>query len=264
MPRPKPTGAPLADVEATLRWLEERGAWPPAGDVPVDALGLSLLVALHRRTSEPRYLAQARDLAHALEGPESASPLTAWSLWRLALAEDADPGPARTQEARSADRALRSERALDPFLAYAVGLHVAVDPSAGPLPELRARIDQLSPTLSLVGDEDLGLMLWAAHLAPAERWATQQRERCLENLDRLWVDPPGFFCRLPDYQAIKHPDANYLIAIGLQAVGEHAERVSLLEEFFRYFQAGEHADDSARAHVLGCCALLPDELLLGA
>ena len=41
------------------------------------------------------------------------------------------------------------------------------------------------------------MMLWLSHFFPDETWAEVQRARCLATLDRMWIDPPGYFCREP-------------------------------------------------------------------
>lgn len=265
MSRPKPTGSTLADVQATLRWLDERGTWPSADDDALTrAMGVTLLVALGARTGDGQYLAQASRLGRDLRDPQAASPHAAWALWRLAEATGEDARAAREQARLSGERALTSGRQLDPFLSHAVARHVAGGEMGEVGRELEARVELLYPDLVIQRDRELGLMLWATHLGLDQPWARMQRDQCLRKLDELWVDPPGFFCHMPDYQAIKYADANYLISIGLAAADTWPDRAWLLQEFFRYFRAGDEQDESARTHVLGCCALLPDELILSA
>jgi hypothetical protein len=53
-----------------------------------------------------------------------------------------------------------------------------------------------------------------------------QIPRSLATLDRIWIDPPGYFCRAPGLPQVKFAFTNYGISLGLQAVQRHPDRVA--------------------------------------
>ena len=115
-------------------------------------------------------------------------------------------------------------------------------------------------------DQDLGLgmMLWLTHFFPEEAWAEVQSTRALANLDRMWIDPPGYFCRGPGLPHIKFAFTNYGVSLGLQAVGAHPERVARLNSFFAEYQSGDHYDTDAITHVMACVSHFPGEFIADA
>ena len=64
-------------------------------------------------------------------------------------------------------------------------------------------MDRDYESLSIDQDLGLGMMLWLAHFFPDEPWAKVQIPRALAMLDRMWVDPPGYFCRAPQLRQVK-------------------------------------------------------------
>lgn len=112
-------------------------------------------------------------------------------------------------------------------------------------------------------DQDLGLgmMLWFAHFFPEEPWAKVQCTRALANLDRMWIDPPGYFCRRSGLPHTKFAFTNYGVSLGLQAVGTHPEHVLRLNSFFTEYRSGDHYDTDAITHVMACTSHFPGEFI---
>jgi hypothetical protein len=73
---------------------------------------------------------------------------------------------------------------------------------------MRALIDRAAPQLVITQDLGLGMMLWMTQFFPEEGWAVAQRGRCLDMLDKMWMDE-GYFCREPGYRHVKFAFTNY-------------------------------------------------------
>jgi hypothetical protein len=69
-------------------------------------------------------------------------------------------------------------------------------------------------------------MLWLGHFFPEEPWAQVQIPRALAMLDRMWIDPPGYFCRAPLLPHAKFAFTNYGVSLGLQAVQRRLDRAA--------------------------------------
>ena len=80
-------------------------------------------------------------------------------------------------------------------------------------------VQRTYPRLHVTQDLGLGMLLWFAHFFPHEPWAAAVRQRSLATLDRMWIDPPGYFCREPTQPYVKFAFTNYGVSIGLQAAG---------------------------------------------
>ena len=115
--------------------------------------------------------------------------------------------------------------------------------------------------LSINQDLGLGMMLWLTHFFPQEPWALVQRQRSLANLNHLWVDPPGYFCRYPGMTGTLLAFSNYGVSLGLQAIGQWPERVHKLHDFFTSYRSGDEYDTEAITHVMACTAFFPGEFL---
>jgi len=159
--------------------------------------------------------------------------------------------------------------ALDPFHGYVV--YRLLDEAAlaredkaflaRALGEMRELVMKSYRSLTITQDLGLGMMLWFSHFFPAEDWAIVQRDRSLAMLERMWIDPPGYFCREPRLRSVKFAFTNYGVAIGLQSVDAMPERVKLLRSFFANYRSGDEYDTEAITHVMACCADFPGELL---
>ena len=88
---------------------------------------------------------------------------------------------------------------------------------------MRVLIDHAAPQLMITQDLGLGMMLWMTQFFPEEGWAVAQRARCLDMLDKMWLDE-GYFCREPGYPHVKFAFSNYGVSIGLQAVNATQSR----------------------------------------
>src|SRR4051812_11586790 len=93
--------------------------------------------------------------------------------------------------------------ALDPFDGYVSYRLLDEDALAPEITEMAALIEGSYQQLEIDQDLGLGMMLWLAHFFPEERWARLQRSRALATLERMWVDPPGYFCRASEMRGVK-------------------------------------------------------------
>jgi hypothetical protein len=153
--------------------------------------------------------------------------------------------------------------ALDPFHGYVV--YRLLDPEgrhlASEIAEMSTLVEASWRSLVITQDLGLGMMLWMSHFVPDEPWARHQRERSLAVLDRMWVDPPGYFCREPGAEAVRFAFTNAGIAVGLEACRVEGDRVRRLLAYFDGYRSGDHYDRDAITHVMGCSARLPGAML---
>lgn len=292
----------IAGVLERLAWLRGAGIWPNGRRyLWTDAFGLVLLVSLSRARGEERWLAQActlvSDVEHVLgrerglrigEAPERDGQYYHYlAMWIFALERLGRLLPEYHARAVALAHAIHEpfvvpgrglwwrmkEDLSGPYPGFGLGVldafqgfvvyRALVAPSLAPeLAQLRALVEAHQERLVLTQDLSLGMMLWLTHFHPEEPWARLQRARALATLERMWIDPPGYFCRQPGQPAVKFAFTNHGVSIGLQAVGAMPERVARLREFFRTYRSGERLDDEAITHVMACCAELPGELLV--
>lgn len=108
-------------------------------------------------------------------------------------------------------------------------------------------------------DQDLGLgmILWMSHFHQDKEWAALQIDRCLSTLDRMWVQPPGYFCRHPGMEDIRFAFTNYGVSIGLQAVDRWSDRVISLNDYFEDYRSGDEHDEAAITWVMACTSRFP-------
>lgn len=153
---------------------------------------------------------------------------------------------------------------LDPFHGYIV--YRRLDPRGTELgteiAEMRRLVEASHPGLRLRQDLGLGMMLWMTHFFPNEPWALAQRRSALEELDALWEDPPGYFCRGPGLRRLKYAFTNHGVSLGLQAVNATPERVVRLHAFFERYRSGDEYDRDAMTHVMACTSHFPGLLLV--
>jgi hypothetical protein len=152
--------------------------------------------------------------------------------------------------------------ALDPFHGYAVYRLLDPEALADEIEDMRTLVEASWAELTITQDLGLGMMLWMTHFFPDEPWATAHRRRSLDILERMWIDPPGFFCREPRLPGLKFAFTNYGVSVGLQAVGEHPQRVERLNAFFERYRSGDHYDVDAITHVMACASWFPGDLLI--
>jgi hypothetical protein len=150
---------------------------------------------------------------------------------------------------------------LDAFDGYVVYRLLDEQALAREIAEMRDLVERHYRQLSIDQDLGLGMMLWLAHFFPDEPWARVQIPRSLAMLDRMWIDPPGYFCRAPRLPHLKFAFTNYGISLGLQAVQRHPDRVARINAFFDAYRSGDEYDREAITHVMACTSHFPGEFL---
>jgi hypothetical protein len=151
--------------------------------------------------------------------------------------------------------------ALDPFHGLVVYRLLDADALSGEISQMQELVEQSYPRLHVTQDLGLGMLLWISHFFPSEPWAVSIRQRSLATLERMWIDPPGYFCREPSLPHVKFAFTNYGVSIGLQAVGAHAARVERLNRYFQTYRSGDEYDTGAITHVMECCSWFSGGLL---
>jgi hypothetical protein len=284
-----------------LDWMREQRIWPNGlRYLWTDAFGLVLLVSLHRRLGDERFLDEAEWLVSEVnrvlgrprgirigEAPDRDGQyfhyLAMWLFalgrlsalkpeyreWAIALARDVHsafviPGTGviwKMREDLSGPYPGFGLGAIDAFDGY-VAYRLLDDEALAPeIAEMRDLIERDYQRLSIDQDLGLGMMLWLAHFFPDEPWARVQIPRSLATLDRMWIDPPGYFCRAPWLPHVKIAFTNYGVSLGLQAVEQHLDRVDKLNAFFETYRSGDEYDREAITHVMACTSHFPGEFL---
>ena len=286
-----------------LRWMRERRIWPNGlRYLWTDAFGVVLLVSMHRHLREQRYLDDAEWLVAEVERVlgrprgirigEAADRegqyfhyLAMWlyALSRLgevkpeyqtrgvALARDIHhafviPGRGviwKMKEDLSGPYPGFGYGALDSFNGYIAYRALDECALASEINEMLDLIERDYEQLHIDQDLGLGMMLWLTHFFPQERWATVQSGRCLATLNRMWVDPPGYFCRASGLRDVKFAFTNYGVSLGLQAVGRNHDRVIRLNQFFDKYRSGDAYDIDAITHVMASTSHFPGLFLRG-
>lgn len=285
-----------------LQWMRQERIWPNGlRYLWTDAFGVVLLVSLRNRLQDDRYLDEAEQVVAEVErvlgrprgirigeAPDRDGQyfhyLTMWlyALYRL--------GQIKPQYRRRAIELVKEIHprfvipgkgvlwkmtedlnspypgyglgALDPFDGYVGYRLLAPDELAGEIRQIEQLIADSYPNLHVTQDLGLGMLLWMTHFFPEEPWARTLTERSLRTLERMWIDPPGYFCREPGFPHVKYAFTNYGVSIGLQAAGQSADRVEKLNRFFETYRSGDEYDREAITHVMGCCSFFPGELLV--
>ncbi len=136
---------------------------------------------------------------------------------------------------------------LDHFHGYVVYRLLDPDALASEIVEMKKLVERTYRDIMITQDLGLGMMLWMTHFFPDEPWSKIQRKRSLETLNRIWIDPPGYFCREPYLQEVKFAFTNYGVSLGLQAVKAYSARVKRLNKFFEGYRSGDEYDYRAYA-----------------
>jgi hypothetical protein len=148
--------------------------------------------------------------------------------------------------------------AYDGYVAYRALDEQALVPE---IAEMRDLMERGWRTLTIEQDLGLGMMLWLAHFFPEEPWAGAQRQRAIETLDTMWIDPPGYFCRAPWLAGTKFAFTNFGVSLGLQAAGVWPERARRLNAFFEDWRSGDAYDREAITWVMACTSHFPGAFL---
>ncbi len=288
-------------VLAKLDWMREQRIWPNGMRyLWTDAFGVVLLVSLYHRLKLPKFLEQAQLVVAEVErvlgrprgirigeAPDRDGQyfhyLAMWmyALGRLGnvipehrakgirLAKDVHspfvvPGRGvfwKMREDLSAPYPGFGRGALDPFHGYVVYRTLDAIALREEIGQMRDIVERIYSGLAITQDLGLGMMLWMTHFFPSETWASVQRDRSLAMLDRMWVEPPCYFCREPDSPQVKFAFTNYGVSLGLQAVNEWPARVTRMNSFFEGYRSGDEYDREAITHVMGCVAHCPGEFI---
>ena len=291
----------ISYVLETLRWMREQRIWPNGlRYLWTDAFGVVLLVSLYRELGDEIFLREAEWVVSEVdrvlgrprgvrigEAPDRDGQyfhyLAMWiyALTRLgevkedyrrqALKLVRDIHPAFVIPHRGVLWKMKEDLSgiypgyglggLDHFHGYVVYRLLDEEALAPQIQDMAEIIERTYRDLAITQDLGLGMMLWMTHFFPEEEWSRIQRERSLAMLDRMWIDPPGYFCREPYLQDVKFAFTNYGVSIGLQAAGAQSDRVACLNAFFKNYRSGDEYDTNAITHVMECASHFPGEFL---
>ena len=291
----------IEKVLAKLDWMRQQRIWPNGMRyLWTDAFGVILLVSLYRELNQQNFLDDAEHLVAEVErvlgrerglrigeAPDRDGQyfhyLAMWiyALSRLgaiipkyrakALKVAKDIHPAFVIPGRGVIWKMREDLsapypgfgfgALDPLHGYVVYRLLDEHALADEIAQMKDIIERSYRSLVIGQDLGLGMMLWMTHFYPDEPWACLHRERSLEVLDLMWIDPPGYFCREPGATTMKFAFTNYGVSLGLQAVAAWPERVARLNSFFETYRSGDEYDTEAITHVMACVSYFPGEFI---
>jgi hypothetical protein len=289
-------------VLAKLDWMRAQRIWPNGlRYLWTDAFGVILYVSLYRRFGDAHWLDDAEELVADVEqvlgrergfrigqAPDRDGQYFHYlAMWLFALARLGDHRPGYRARAVAVAKDIHSafvipglgviwkmtEDLSQPYPGYGLGALDAFDgyvayrmldeaALAPEIAEMRALIDAQYAALDIDQDLGLGMMLWLAHVFPEEAWARLHRERSLEALDGLWIDPPGYFARSRRQRHVRIAFANYGVSLGLQAAGRWPERAERLNAYFEAYRSGDEYDTEAITHVMACTAHFPGAFLV--
>lgn len=284
-----------------LRWMREQGIWPNGKRyLWTDAFGVVLCASLYRETGEQRWLDEARwvveEVDRVLGRPRGIRIGQAadrdgqyfhyLAMWMLALQRLGEIEPHYRDEAVRLVREVHpafvipgrgvwwkmQEDLSGPYPGYGLGgldafqgyvTYRLIDPVSlgSEIAQMKEIVDASWRDLVITQDLGLGMMLWMSHFVPEEPWARTHRERSLAVLERMWIDPPGYFCRHPGYEQVKFAFTNYGVSVGLQSAGVWEDRVEKLNTFFAGYRSGDEYDTEAITHVMACCSHFPGALV---
>src|SRR5207249_3450202 len=280
-----------------LDWMRAERIWPNGlRYLWTDAFGIVLFVSLYRELGEQRWLDQAEELVGDVdrvlgrhrgirigEEPDRDGQYFHYlAMWLFALGQLGAIDPRYRDKAVALARDIHRafvmpgtgvvwkmrEDLSGPYPGFGLGaldafhglvVYRLLDPVAlaPEIADMEALVAASYRDLAITQDLGLGMMLWMSHFFPGEPWAVIQRARALAMLDRMWVDPPGYFCREPTERRVKFAFTNYGVSLGLQAMSAHGDRVRRLNAFFESYRSGDAYDDNAITHVMACTSHFP-------
>jgi hypothetical protein len=292
--------ANVRKVLRKLDWMHEQRIWPNGMRyLWTDAFGLVLLVSLHRKLGRKEFLDEAERVVAEVERVlgrrrgfrigEAANRDGQYfhylAMWVYALSRLGKIVPEYRAKAIQLVREIHPAflipgrgvhwkmledlsapypgfglGSLDPFHGYVVYRRLDEDALEGEIEQMKTIIERSYRNLVIVQDLGLGMMLWMCRFFPEDEWARVHRERSLAMLDRMWIDPPGYFCREPRAHTVKFAFTNFGVSLGLQAVEAWPDRVARLNSFFETYRSGDQYDTEAITHVMACVSSLPGEL----
>jgi hypothetical protein len=291
----------IAAVLDRLQWMLERRIWPNGlRYLWTDAFGVVVLVSLYHELKDDRYLAEAESMVAEVyrvlgrarglrigEAPDRDGQYFHYlAMWLYALGRLGRIKPVYRDRALELVRQIHprfilpgtgvwwkmTEDLTAPYPGYGLGgldhfhgyvVYRTLDPEAlaVEIAQMQDLVERSYHAMTVDQDLGLGMMLWFTHFFPEEPWAVLQRQRCLDTLQTMWVDSPGYFCRHPGLTQVKFAFTNYGVSLGLQAVGAQPDRVQRLHDFFRTYQSGDEYDTEAITHVMACTAWFPGEFI---
>ena len=287
----------IEKVARKLEWMRKHRIWPNGlRYLWTDAFGVTLLASLYLETGEAGYLDEAewvvKEVYRVLgrstglrigEEPDRGGQyyhyLIMWifALFRLGRVKP-EYGETAVELARRIHPAFVIPEAgviwkmqedlsgpyegsgfggIDHFDGYVIYRLIEPELLAREIKELGNLVERTYRNLTITQDLGLGMMLWMTHFFPDEPWAKLQRERCIEMLRTMWVDPPGYFCREPYLRHVKFAFTNYGISVGLQTVDAESDKVTRLNQFFEDYYSGDEYDTNAITHVTACVSCFP-------
>ncbi|MBY3332448.1 hypothetical protein HFN98_17700 [Rhizobium laguerreae] len=284
-------------VLTKLDWMRSERIWPNGlRYLWTDAFGVMLYLSLYRQTGEERWLDAAEELVGEVDrvlgrprgyrigeaSDRDGQYFHYLAMWLFALARLGDVKPEYRAKGIAVAKAIHPAFVLPgrgviwkmeedlgaPYPGYGLGAMDAfdgyvsyrcLDPRAltDEIDEMRTLIEGQYRTLEIDQDLGLGMMLWLCHFFPTEDWARVQTERSLAALDRLWIDPPGYYGRASYAPHVRIAFANYGVSLGLQAVNQWPERVDRLNTYFDVYRSNDEYDREAITHVMACASHLP-------
>ncbi len=287
----------IAYVEQKLLWMEEHGIWPNGlRYLWTDAFGLVLLLSLYKETGNTDYLTRSEKLVQDVyrvlgrekglrigEQPDRDGQyfhyLAMWvfalgcygrinSAYRdmaVKLVKDIHPcfvirGHGviwKMQEDLSAPYPGFGLGAMDAYDGYVVYKLLDEELLTSEIDDMLGLVKRSYRTLTIDQDLGLGMMLWLCHFFPSENWSRVQTQVCLNHIDKLWITPPGYFCRQAGWHEIKFAFTNYGLSLGLQSVDRYPERVLALNAYFDHYKSGNEYDTNAITHVMACTSHFP-------
>jgi hypothetical protein len=288
-------------VLAKLDWMRGERIWPNGlRYLWTDAFGVVLFVSLHRKLGDDIWLERAEELVADVErvlgrprglrigqAPDRDGQYFHYlAMWLFALARLGEHKPEYRERGVRIARDIHAafvvpgvgviwkmqEDLSGPYPGYGLGALDAFDgyvsyrlldeaALAAEIAEMRELMERQYRVLDIDQDLGLGMMLWLAHFFPEEAWAKVQTACALEGLDRLWVDPPGYFGRERRDRHMRFAFTNYGVSLGLQAAGRHLDRVERLNAYFDAFRSGDAYDTEAITHVMACTSHFPGAFL---
>ncbi len=288
-------------VVTKLQWMKKNKIWPNGvRDLWADAFGLVTLVSLYLEYGETGYLKEALRVVDEVyrvlgrprglcsgetkdSGGQNFHHLVMWmfamgQLGRIhpeyldkavQLARDVHPAfviPGagiiwRMEEDLSGPYQGSGFGVLDHFHGYVVYRLIGQKLLKREINDMKALVEHTYKNRSITQDVGLGMMLWGSHFFPDEPWAKLQYERSLGMLEKLWIDPPGYFCREPYMPYVKFAFSNYAVSLGLQSVSAYPDRVGRINQFFVGYYSGDEYDRKSITHVMACASHFPGCLI---
>jgi len=284
-------------VEQKLQWMEANEIWPNGlRYLWTDAFGVVLYVSLYKQTGNASWLKRTEDLIDEVytvlgrhrglrigeEEDRDGQYFHYLVMWIYALTCIGKINPVYRDEAVKLVKQIHSAfvlpelgviwkmqedlsgpypgygfGAMDAFDGYVVYKLLSPDHLENEINEMYRLMERSYTSLSIDQDLGLGMMLWLCHFFPEEPWAVFQRHQSLDQLNRLWIDPPGYFCRQSGWHEMKFAFTNYGVSLGLQAFDKWSYRVNKLSGYFEDYRSGDEYDTSAITHVMACTSRFP-------